>query len=196
MKKYIILFLLLVGCTPKIEIPVLPTLTPLPTYAPNITPDVIPTLSPEAQEFQDTVDYYEKHILGCLAIEAGEYESGDTAGLLFESLRDDQSLFKNKDFVKAFTVMMDDIETYCTNNAATEPEDRFDSWFFRELNWDLLEADEEYYQYQRQGRLGIENGDMSLIESAFNHRDNAHEAMRSAAYYYEDLFEYYGGNNE
>ena len=188
MKKYIILILLLCSCTPDFEIP---ELIPLPTYEPNITPDVIPTLSPEAQVFQDTVDYYEEQVLGCLEIEAGEYLGGDTAGQLLESLREDQTLFKNDDFVKVFTWMMDDVEAYCTHHAVDRPEDRFETWPFQELNWDLEEVDAEYFQYQRQGRIGIQEGNMELIESAFEHRENAHKAMQNAANYYESLFEAY-----
>ena len=193
MKKYIILMLLLCSCTPDFEIPELP---PLPTYVSNITPDVIPTLSPDAQVFQDTVDYYEKQVIGCLSVEAGEYlnpfNMGGAADLFLEDLRNDQTLFKNDDFVKVFTWMMDDISVYCTHHAVVEPDNvNYFPWVFQELNWDFEEADAEYYQYQRQGRIGIENGDMSLIESAFEHRENAHKAMQNAANFYTSLFEIY-----
>ena len=183
MKKYIILMLLLCSCTPDFEIP---EIEPLPTYAPNITPEPTPTLSAEAQVFQDTIDYYEKQVLGCLEIEAGEYLGGDTAGQLLESLREDQALFKNADFVKVFTWLMDDVSVYCTHTAVEDPPMALEI-----LNKVFENSDAEYYQFQRQGRIGIEERNMELIESAFAHRENAHQAMLEASYFYEDLFEVY-----
>ena len=187
MKKYIILMLLLCSCTPDFEIPELP---PLPTYAPNITPEPIPTLSPEAQVFQDTIDYYEKQVLGCSSVEVGEYLNpfnvGGTADLLLEDLRNDQALFDNDDFVKVFTWLMDDVSVYCTHTAVEDPPMALEI-----LNKVFENSDAEYYQYQRQGRIGIEERNMELIESAFDHREKAHQAMQEAANFYTSLFEIY-----
>jgi len=188
MKKLfiIILLLLLIGCskTDQVVIPVVETQV--------ISNEPTATLSVEAQQFKDTIDYYEKQITACASIENGEYLGDDVAQSFLNSLIQDRTLFNNSDFVKTWKWLMDDVEVYCSHTAVEKPsDDRFDLWSFGILNKLFEKADAEYYQYQRQAKLGIENKDMNLILSGFEHRDQAHSYMQEASYYYESLFNLY-----
>jgi len=169
------------SCTPEFEMPAVRTLTPVDSEV-----IITPTLSAEAQRFRGAVDQYERRIRSCAGIETGEYLGGDVAMLFLQQLQEDQTLFKNPHFVKVWNWLMDDILTYCTNLAVDDP-----ITALRVVNDLFMKADQEYYQYQRQGRYGIEEGNMDLIESAFEHREKAHGFMQEAAYYYDDLFDYY-----
>ena len=159
MRKLIILFILLVGCTPTM--PIIETLTPLPALA---TLEPTATFTADEQLFRDTIDYYEEQVTACMEVDA------------------DNSL----------SLYAEDIEKYCTHHAVEEPEMvGYFPWVFQELNWLFEDADAEYFQFQRQAKIGLEYDDEELIESAFKHLENAQGFMQEAEYYYSSYFEYY-----
>ncbi len=175
------MIIIMLSCTPEIQPIVYTPLPPLPTK--SVIPEV---LSPDAQLFQNTVSYYEQQITACLDVETGEYLGDDVAMLFWKDLQNDGTLFNNSQFVKVWNWFMDDIETYCSHIAVEDPPTSLGI-----LNILFEKIDAEYYQFQRQGRIGIQDKNVELIESAFRHREEAHLLMKEAEYYYQSLFEAY-----
>jgi len=160
--------------------------TPTSIYLNQPTLEPTPTLTVEGKRFQEVVKHYEKQIVSCIGIETGEYLDSDVALSMLTSLEQDPGLFGNSNFVKPWLWLMDDIEMYCSNIAVEDP-----PMSLLILNRLFEKSDQEYYQFQRQARLGVENKDMDLILSGFEHRDRAHGYMQEASYYYESLFNLY-----
>lgn len=170
------LFVLASGCDAKIP-------EPVPVESP---PAVSPTLNPTEKEFIETINYYEKGIVTCLNVEINGDPGGDIAKVWLEKLKENPDLFENIEFSQVWNWFFDDIKTYCSENSIDDPIKALIP-----MNDLISLADQEYFQYQRQAKYGYEIKDLEMIESAFTHREQAHEYMEEASYYYEALFEIY-----
>ena len=182
MKKWmkVILLVMLTSCISDIQIEEIIETSIMPTQTPRSTP----TLSGEAAVFQSHVNHYKSHVRECQDVYW--HDNSDIALSLWAELQNNSGRLDDDSFMEVYGWMLDDIETYCTQHAIDDP-----IFALEGLNRLFILADEEYYQFQRQARYGLQIEDMDIIETAYVRYGRAAGYMAEAAHYYKELFEIY-----